>query len=80
MSQKIIAIYGMEPMREGEYPSGFQIGSKIAGRDEEVTEIKRRDDNFGDHGIGWFDVYAGESVAISMSLRATAEVVYDYDK
>lgn len=71
---KIKAIYGPEPMREGEYPTGYEVGRNTpAGA---VTEIKVRHDNFGDHGIGWFDVYAGEKLIASMNQRATAEVYY----
>ena len=59
MTDTIKAIYGMEPMREGEYPSGFEVGKPFGGGSDTVSEIKERHDNFGDHGIGWFDVYAG---------------------
>lgn len=77
----IRAIFGHEPMREGEYPSTFIVGQKVFGPDlrdgATVTRIVRRDENFGDHGIGWFDVYADKTLIRSISHRATAEVHYE---
>ena len=81
IEQKILAIFGHEPMREGEYPTAFIVGQKAFGPDlpggATVTEIKRRDDNFGDHGIGWYEVYADGSLIRSMSARAVAEIHWE---
>lgn len=74
MTDEIKAIYGPEPMREGEYPAGYEVGFKTAAGD--VTAIRSRHENFGDHGIGWFDVFVGEKRFASMNHRAVAEVYY----
>ncbi len=58
----------MEPMREGEYPTMFEVGKNG------VTKIEYRVTNLGDHGIGWFDVYYGDHVLQCLSERACAEV------
>lgn len=70
---EIMAIYGCEPMREGEYPTAIIVGSSI--RDRAVAKIARREDNFGDHGLLWFDAMDDEGrVIMSISGRAVAEV------
>lgn len=73
---KIKAIYGCEPMRDGEYPTAIIVGSPI--RERMVARIARREDNFGDHGLLWFDALdeAGQ-VIMSISGRAVAEIYHD---
>lgn len=82
MSEKVIrAIFGQEPMREGEYPAMFLVGDKAHGPDlpggRTVTKIVRREENYGDHGLLWFDVYAGDDLIRSMQGRAVAEVHWE---
>lgn len=48
----------------------FEVGKN------DVTSIKYREDNYGDHGLGWFDVYFGDAVEQSIAARAVAEVRY----
>ena len=72
--QPIRALYGVEPMRENEYPAGFTVGHQSGGKT--VDRITYREHNYGDHGIGWYDVYAGEHCIASMNVRAVAEVHY----
>lgn len=81
MSAPIKAIFGMEPGREGEYPTAHIVGGvshsvhgNADARPFTVTKIERREDNFGDHGLLWYDVYDGDRVAVSMQGRAVAEV------
>lgn len=63
-------ICGHEPMREGEYPTMFEVGKNG------VTKIECMTEDYGDHGVGWFDVYFGERVMQRMQVRAVAEVRY----
>ena len=68
--QKIKAIFGVEPLRENEYPSVFLVGS------DGVTEIMSREENLGEYGIRWFDVFEGRRLVASMNARFVAEVHY----
>lgn len=61
---------GMEPHREGEYPTFFEVGK------DGVSKIEYRVDNLGDHGIAWFDIWFGDRVKHSMQARAVAEIRY----
>lgn len=70
---KINAIYGTEPMREGEYPTSFLVGY---GKPP-VEAITYREHNYGDHGLGWFDVTVEGQVVASMAARAVAEIRYE---
>ena len=63
-------IVGIEPMREGELPFSYKVG--VDG----VTDIKYSCMNYGDHGVGQFDVYKGDEIYASMMHRATADVFY----
>ena len=67
---KIKAIYGQEPMREREFQDCFCVG------ENGVTEIRNRDENYGDHGLGWYDVFKGEFLAMSMSARHVSLILY----
>lgn len=83
MTRPITAIYGVEPMREGEYPAVHVVGGKstlLAGQGDArrftVTQIERREEPHGDHTLSWYDVYAGDAVAVSLQARAVAEIHY----
>ena len=76
----IKAIWGMEPMREREYPQCYIIGHPAMSGTPVVTAIKRRDDYFGDHSISWYDIWSGEMLVASMSARAVAEIHYQGDE
>ena len=80
MNETISAIYGAEPRRDGEYPSIYIVGQSDWRKGPSVTSIKYREDNFGDHGVGWFDVYAGEARLASMGARHVAEIIYETPK
>jgi len=41
-----------------------------------VTKIEFYERNYGDHGVGQFDVYKGSVLHSSVMHRALAEVVY----
>lgn len=75
-------IFGEEPRREGEYPQAYIVGQTLSrASDHVVKRITYRMENYGDHGLGWFDVVVqidGEdAVLASMSARSVAEVHYD---
>lgn len=70
MTQIIKAVYGPEPMREGENPS-----CEIVGHGG-VTRIERREDNLGTYGIAWFHVFKGELLVKSYNALHVAEVIY----
>ena len=75
--RRIKAIFGMEPPRENEYPTAFIVGDKWGSRsDDPVTEIRPRTDNFGDHGLLWFEVRCGDEVVVEIQGRAVSEVHY----
>ena len=75
MSEQIVsAIYGFEPPREGELPTAFILGGKHNGHT--ITSIGHEVHNFGDHGIGWYFVKAGDDVIAALQERAVAEVYY----
>ncbi len=61
---------GLEPNREGESPTFFEVGK------DGVSKIEYRVDNLGDHGIAWFDIWFGDRVKHSMQARAVAEIRY----
>lgn len=63
-------ICGMEPLREGEFPSMFEVGKNG------VTEITAETENYGNYGIGWFNIHFGEHILQRMQMRAVAEVRY----
>lgn len=75
MSTQIIsAIFGFDPPREGELPTAYIIGSKYNERI--VTSIVHEVHDYGDHGIAWYIVKAGDDVIAEMQERAVAEIVY----
>ena len=82
MARPITAIYGIEPGREGEAPLAHVVGfnSHIAGRGQlPIDQIKRRDENYGDHGLSWFDALSAGIVVASVQARAVAEIHYGED-
>jgi hypothetical protein len=74
----ISAIYGFEPMREGEYPTCALVGHGHGQGPERpiVTRIAYREQNLGQYGIGWYDVFAGDVCLFSLQARAVAEIHY----
>lgn len=70
----IQALGGPEPMREGECPWFIEVGKPFNG--EVVTRIEHREDNRGDHGIGWFDACSDTRRIASFNERHVAEVIY----
>lgn len=70
MNETIRALFGAEPMRDDELPRAFIVGC------DAVTKIERREENYGDHGLLWFDVYEGERRIASMNARFVAEIQY----
>ena len=75
-TKPVRGIVGVEPNREGEVPPTAFVGWEDTGTQAEVTAIKRRVDYFGDHGIAWFDVYAGDRLLKSLAERYVAEIYY----
>ena len=74
--ETIKAVFGAEPRREGEYPTMWVVSQEYEGRT--ITHILFREDNYGDHGLGWFDIFSGEIRLASMSARETTEVHYQF--
>lgn len=79
----IKGIWGHEPMREREYPLRYVVGESADDAAVSnnsggiVLSITYREDNYGDHGIGWFDVWGPENTLIAaVAARAVAEVQY----
>ena len=70
----ISAIYGLEPMRDGEFQTAFILGAKH--KEHTVTSIEYSEHNYGDHGLGWFVVKSGDTLLVEMQARAVAEVYY----
>lgn len=69
-------ICGLEPMRSGEYPSFFRVGDVLTNYGP-IKSIVRREENYGDHGLLWFDVLGeDDNVMVSIQGRAVAEIVY----
>jgi hypothetical protein len=66
----IDGIYGLEPMREGEYPIYYKLGVN------DVTKIEFEECVYGDHGIGQFHIYKGDKLVSTVMHRALAEIVY----
>lgn len=41
-----------------------------------ITKIAYREEYYGDHSLGWFDVFAGDTCVLSQSERFVSEVGY----
>lgn len=74
MMGRIKTIHALEPMREGEYGSSYQVGSKLNGH--EITAIERHDEYLGDRFEIWFHAMAGDLRVATMSGRAVSEIYY----
>jgi hypothetical protein len=75
---RIKLIAGMEPNRDGEWPTTFAIGNGFPGPVKHtITRIDRREQNMGTYGILWFDVFDGDALLASMNAMAVSEVQYD---
>jgi hypothetical protein len=68
MSQPIKGVYLEEPRIEGVNADGATVSY------DGVTRIERRDENYGDHGLSWFDVFKGDVLFKSFNARAVAAV------
>lgn len=66
----IKGIFGAEPNRENEFPEAYIVGH--GG----VTRIEAREQNLGEYGIQWFDVFKGDHLTASMNARFVATVAY----
>jgi hypothetical protein len=79
MTRQITAIYGMVPFDDRVERDAWVVGyeSNIAGVGAtRVDWIERREENYGDHGLSWFDVLSEGKVVASVQARAVAEVHY----
>lgn len=72
----IKSIFGIEPQRDGEYPLMYTVGDFDRGIGATVTRIDRETENFGDHGVLWFHIYAGDELVSTVQGRAIAQVIY----
>lgn len=78
IDKAVQAIYGHEPLREKEYPFAYEVGKLVAMPVGNCVErIEFREDNYGDHGLGWFDVWLEDgNLLASVNVQAVAEVRY----
>lgn len=58
-----------------EMPAG--LGKKFIYKEHVVTAIDHRLENRGDHGVGWYDVKAGDVIIASFNERHVHEVYYE---
>ena len=66
----IRSIWTVEPKREGEYPVSYSIGDRFERRkDLLISDIKRREVYLGDRAEVFYDVFAGEALLCSISVR-----------
>lgn len=74
----IRAIFGHEPRRDGEAPTGYMIGTRPngAGPDTKVTRIEEQVNNHGSYEDVWFMVFDGETLVAKMNAAAVAEVLF----
>jgi hypothetical protein len=71
MSERIIkGVWMPDPMQEGYTADGALVGR------HGVTRIERREENYGDHGLSWFDVFQGDVLVRSYNARHVAEIHY----
>ena len=73
---EIKGVYGVEPQREGEWPTGYTVLQPDVMTNRVVTHIEHEVENRGDHGVGWFNVFAGGDMIARMNERAVAEIHY----
>lgn len=60
-----------------EHPLGAGRSGRIVYRKHVVTAIELRVENRGDHGVGWYDVRAGEVLIASLNERNVHELYYE---
>ena len=79
----ILGIWGHEPNRTGEYPAAYVLGAPCGTYDQEDTYVCRiayRETDYGDHRLGFFEVFVEvegeERHIVSMAARAVAEIHY----
>ncbi|MBV8473955.1 MAG: hypothetical protein JO107_02845 [Hyphomicrobiales bacterium] len=70
MSNRILLVETAEP-------KAFKVGVAAARGQQPVTAIHHRLDNRGDHDIGWFDVFAGETLIASLNEQYVVHVYYE---
>ena len=81
MTEPLIkGIWGAEPMRKDEYQQCYIVGSPAMASNHMITRIACRHDNYGDHALGWYDIWSGETLIASMSARYVAEIHYQVDE
>ena len=68
--RKILWICGFNPKEDGALPTFFQVGANG------VSKIEAETEDYGDHGLGWFNVYFGDELLQRMAARAVAEIRY----
>lgn len=79
---QVETLIGHETGREGEVPMLYSVGIPIPKNGmvsltkPSVDRITYREDYYGDHALGWYDVYVGDQVAASVAARAVAEIQY----
>ena len=69
-NREIEAVWGPEPLRDGEYPAGARVGF------DGVTRIERRDEDLGEYGIVWLDVFKDGILSASFNALHIAAVHY----
>lgn len=69
----IRGIYGDEPRREGEYPIAHVVGF------DGVTSITEMNENLGEYGIHWFQVWSGDRETARMNARYVVQVDFAKD-
>jgi len=42
-----------------------------------VTKIEHTVENYGDHGIAWFNIFHGEKLHTSVAAKSVSRVVWD---
>jgi hypothetical protein len=74
--QKIIAITGFEPRRDGEYPMEYRIGDThmLGGHSRKISKIVPRQDQYE---TTWYDIYTNGTRMASFSQHAIAHIAYE---
>ena len=79
----IFGIWGHDPHRKDEYPMAYVVGLPCGTRFQEsapTSRIAYREVDYGDHRLGFFDVFVEvggkERQIVSVAARAVAEIHY----
>jgi hypothetical protein len=67
---RIKGVYGVEPRREDEYPMGYTVGY------DGVTLIEWELQNYGQYGVGCYNVFKGDELHATVLHQALAEIQY----